>query len=218
MLAAALPPPPAVVAPGPPRPALILRVRPGREIRLRHRPNGRTVAFLRDRTEFGRRTILGVTRVERGWAAVTTTLVANGDRAWVRIDRRNLVIRHTRWSIEADLTDRRLTLLFDGAPVRRTPITIGRRGAETPTGRFAVTDRLSGKEFGPTFGCCILAISARQPKVSFDGLDGRMALHGTNRPDLLGKRDSLGCLRLARRPLRRIMRTVPIGTPVTIRQ
>jgi lipoprotein-anchoring transpeptidase ErfK/SrfK len=98
----------------------------------------------------------------------------------------------------------------------RFAVTIGARGTETPTGRFAITDKLRGRPFGRTYGCCIIALSARQPKVRSSGFDGRMAMHGTTRPDLIGRRGSLGCLRTTDATLRRLARLVPVGTPVVI--
>ena len=72
------------------------------------------------------------------------------------------------------------------------------------------------KGFGRRFGSCILALAARQPEVRRDGLDGRMAIHGTDRPALLGRRGSLGCLRASDVALRGLVRDVPVGTPVTV--
>jgi lipoprotein-anchoring transpeptidase ErfK/SrfK len=49
-------------------------------------------------------------------------------------------------------------------------------------------------------------------------IDGRLAIHGTDRPDLVGARVSEGCLRATVRNVRWLMRTVPVGTQVTIRR
>jgi len=196
--------------------ATILKVRKGQKVALHVAPGGRRIAVLGDRTEFGRRTILSVTGRRGRWAAVATALVRNGRRAWVRLERSRLAVRRTRWRLHADLTDRELTVLRAGRLVRRIAVTIGARGTETPAGRTAITDKLSARGFGASFGCCILALAARQPKVRRDGLDGRMAIHGTNRPDLLGRRGSLGCLRASDVALRGLIRDVPVGTPVTI--
>ena len=196
--------------------AEILRVREDAKVRLHSRPGGRVIGSVDDRTEYGRRTILAVTGRRGRWAAVTTALVPNGRRAWVRVERRAFARRRTRWRLAVDLTDREVTVLHDGRVRSRFAVTIGARGTETPTGRFAITDKLRGRPFGRTYGCCIIALSARQPKVHSGGFDGRMAIHGTTRPDLIGSRGSLGCLRTTDATLRRLARTVPVGTPVVI--
>jgi lipoprotein-anchoring transpeptidase ErfK/SrfK len=44
-----------------------------------------------------------------------------------------------------------------------------------------------------------------------------VAIHGTNRPSLLGLRVSNGCIRVSNEAIRRIWRLAPAGTPVLIR-
>jgi lipoprotein-anchoring transpeptidase ErfK/SrfK len=95
---------------------------------------------------------------------------------------------------------------------------IGAPGTATPTGRFAITDKLAGSRYSSVYGCCILALSGHQPRVRTGPIDGRLAIHGTDRPDLVGARVSEGCLRATDRNVRWLMRTVPVGTQVTIRR
>jgi lipoprotein-anchoring transpeptidase ErfK/SrfK len=47
-------------------------------------------------------------------------------------------------------------------------------------------------------------------------IDGRLAIHGTDRPDLVGSRASQGCLRARNADVRWLMRTVPVGTQLRI--
>ena len=94
-----------------------------------------------------------------------------------------------------------------------------RLSTPTPTGRFAVTDKLSGPRYGGYFGCCILALSGTQPHLPPGWRGGnRLAIHGTDRSGTIGRRSSAGCLRAGERPLRALMRDVPLGTPVEIRR
>ena len=102
--------------------------------------------------------------------------------------------------------------------VFRTRVAVGAAAHPTPTGRFGVTDKLPGRRFGSVYGCCILAISAIQEKLPANWPGGnRIALHGTNLPSSIGNPVSTGCVRVGERPLRRMMRRVPLGTPVIIR-
>jgi lipoprotein-anchoring transpeptidase ErfK/SrfK len=97
-------------------------------------------------------------------------------------------------------------------------VAIGRPGSETPTGRFAVTDKLRGGSYGPYYGCCILALNAHQPKLPVGWQGGnRIAIHGTNSPGTIGAPASAGCLRAADSDLELLMRRVPLGTPVFIK-
>jgi lipoprotein-anchoring transpeptidase ErfK/SrfK len=211
---AAAPPP---LDPLPP-PTTILKVRPGRLVRMHAHADGKLLFRVLPKTIYGRRLILSVTHRRGAWAAVTTFLVANGRRAWVHLDRRTFAVRRTRWRLQADLSERTLTVLHGTEAVRTLRVAIGTRATPTPPGTYAVTDKLDGRKFGRSYGCCIMALSGHQPKVRTGPIDGRLAIHGTDRPDLVGARASQGCLRARNADVRWLMRTVPVGTQLTIRR
>ena len=208
----------AALPPLPPPTTTILKVRPGHLVRMHAHPGGKLLFRVLPRTAYGRRLILSVTRRRGAWAAVTTFLVPNGRRAWVRVDRHTFVVRRTRWRLDADLSARRLTVLHGGQRVRTLRVAIGAPATPTPPGTYAVTDKLRGGPFGSSYGCCILALSGHQPKVRTGPIDGRLAIHGTDRPDLVGAHVSQGCLRARNDAVRWLMRTVPVGTQLTIRR
>jgi L,D-transpeptidase catalytic domain len=188
-------------------------------VALRHRPGGPVRGRLDAITEFGSPRVLGVAKRRGDWLGVVTTARPNNRLAWVRRGSPGLKLRRTRWSLHADLSARTLVLRRAGRRVRRVVVGVGRLGSETPTGRFAVTDKLSGGRFGPYYGCCILALSGHQPKLPPGWTGGnRLAIHGTDAPSTIGAAASAGCLRAADAPLRVLMRQVPLGTPVFIRR
>ena len=92
-------------------------------------------------------------------------------------------------------------------------VTVGAPSSPTPLGRFAVTDKL-WMERGSVYGCCALALSGNQTRGRLAGV--RLAIHGTRTPERLGRAASNGCARATARDLRRLMRTVPRGTPVRV--
>lgn len=199
-------------------PAEIVKVKPGRSIALRARPNGPRTVELAQATEFGSPQTLGVVRERGRWLGVTTAALPNGVVGWIHRDHPAIALARTRWSIHADVSRRRIVLRRDGRTVRRLDVAVGRPGSPTPTGRFAVTDKLSGGRFGPYYGCCVLAISATQPKTPPGWTGGnRMAIHGTDDPGSIGAAASAGCLRAADGDLRVLIERVPLGTPVAIR-
>jgi lipoprotein-anchoring transpeptidase ErfK/SrfK len=102
--------------------------------------------------------------------------------------------------------------------VARFPVAVGGSATPTPTGRFAVTDKLLTGNTASPYGCCIIALSARQTRTpqGWGGGD-RVAIHTTDKPGTIGSAASLGCLRAPEDAMRRILRAVPLGTVVTIR-
>ena len=186
---------------------------------LRAAPGGRTVARLGGTTEFGSQRIFSVTERRGRWLGVETHLRPNDKLAWVDARGSALKLSSTRMSLHADLSRRVLELRAGRRVVRRARVSVGRPGSFTPTGRFAVTDKLSGRRYGSYYGCCILAMSGTQPNLPAGWTGGnRLAIHGTNAPGSIGRAASAGCLRAADGSLRTLMRRVPVGAPVFVRR
>jgi hypothetical protein len=210
--------PPAATKPAP------LRARPGealalalaRPTLLRATPGGRALAAAGRRTPFGSPTVLAIRRVRGAWAAVLWPALGNGRVGWVPL-RDGRVLRET-WSIDVVLHERRAVLRHRGRAAYRFAVAVGTAAYPTPTGRFAVTDRLRTGGPASPYGCCILALTARQPHVPQDWPGGdRIAIHGTDEPATVGTAASHGCLRASAAAMRVLMARVPLGTPVRIR-
>jgi L,D-transpeptidase catalytic domain len=188
------------------------------EVAVSDQPGGRAVGTLGATTEFGSPRVLGVAARRGDWLGVVTTRRTNGRLGWVRRDAA-LTLRRTRWSLHADLSERTLTLRRNGRAVHTLRVAIGAAGTDTPTGRFAVTDKLPGSRFGSYYGCCILALNGIQPNTPPGWTGGnRLAIHGTDAPSTIGSAASAGCLRASDEDLRVLMARVPLGTPVFIRR
>lgn len=198
---------------------LIAHVRAGSVVTMRSRPFGHVVARVGAVTRFGSQRALGVVSTQRGrWLAVTEAGVSGNRVVW--IDARAGGLRYTRTplELEVDLSRRTMTLRRDGVVLRSISIGVGAAGSPTPTGRFAVTDKLTGANFSAAYGCCILALSAIQPNLPRGWSGGnRVAIHGTLSPSDFGEAVSAGCVHAPDSALRYLMRIVPLGTPVVIR-
>jgi hypothetical protein len=204
-------------APAPEPPGhLVARVPAGEVVVIRDRPRGRVVARLNARTAFGSPQALSVLQRQEGWLGVSTTALPNDKLGW--IDPASEALRYERTPIElrADLSRRELVVVSNGRAIRRMPVTIGAAVSPTPVGRFAVTDKLRGADFGSYYGCCVLAISGRQPNLPPGWKGGDLlAIHG-GPAWAIGSRLSAGCLHARESDLRWLMRRIPLGTPVTI--
>ena len=140
----------------------------------------------------------------------------NARPGWIPAGRAQLGA--TDVSLHVDRSNRTLTVREGDRVLRRATIGVGAPDHPTPTGRFAVTDKLKMGGPGTTYGCCAIALSAHQPDLpdTWNGLD-RIAVHGTQSPETIGAAASLGCMHASDRDLRRLMRIVPLGAPVFIR-
>jgi lipoprotein-anchoring transpeptidase ErfK/SrfK len=184
--------------------------------RLRATPGGRKLMWVGPRTEFDSPRVLSVTARRGGWLRVLASERPNGRPAWIRA---SLVrLSGTDFSIHVDRSARRLTLRHGRHALTSVPVAVGRPGTETPTGRFAVTDKLHPDDPASPYGCCLLALSGHQTKLiaGWPGGD-RLAIHATPSLWTVGKAASLGCMRGRGADVRRLMRKVPAGTPVFIR-
>jgi hypothetical protein len=195
----------------------ILRVRNGKRVALRVSPGGKVAARTGPRTQFGSPETLTVAERRGRWVGVTTSARPNGRLAWVDKRSRGLEEHATRVSLRVDLSRRRLTLR-NGRARRSVPVGVGGASSPTPTGRFAITDKLSGARYNGAYGCCVLALSGRQGRTAPGWRGGdRLAIHGSSSPGgFTGS--SAGCVRADRRTLRKLMRTVPLGTPVFVQR
>jgi L,D-transpeptidase catalytic domain len=209
-----------VQAPRPKPSHLIAEVRPGHALALRSRPFGPVLSRVGSKTPFGSRRALSVVATRHGrWLAVTEPGVGNNRIVWVDARSGGLRYAHTPLELEVDLSTRTLVVRRNGAVARRLSIGVGRTGSPTPTGTFAVTDKLRGAAYSAAYGCCILALSATQPNLPAGWAGGnRIAIHGTLSAGDFGRAVSAGCVHARDADLRYLMRTVPLGTPVVIRQ
>ena len=194
---------------------LIAQVRAGHRVGIRLSPHGRVVASLSSRTEFGSPQTFAVTRALPGRRfAVVSTAVPNGRVGWIDVRPGTLRLSRTRVTLDVDLSTRVLRVRVGERVVRTVQVGIGAPGTPTPTGRFAVTDKLNGAAYSAVYGCCILALSAHQTHLPSGWSGGnRIAIHGGP----TGGAVTAGCIHAPDADLRYLMRLVPLGTPVLIR-
>ena len=122
--------------------------------------------------------------------------------------------------------ERRLYYVLDGGHALRFPVGVGRAGM-TWTGNAHV----EGKYVQPAWAAppSIRRENPRLPKVIPGGSPhnpmgaaaltlrgGEYAIHGTNRPELIGGFVSHGCIRMYNSDIRELYRLVDVGTPVVV--
>ena len=197
---------------------VIARVNSGDVVALHSRPFGPVVARVDAVTEFGSPRTLGVAGRRGRWLAVSEAGVGENRLVWVDAGAGGLHYARTRLELDVDLSERTLTVRRDRTVLRRVSVGVGAAASPTPTGHFAVTDKLAGSKYSAAYGCCILALSAVQPNLPAGWTGGnRVAIHGTLSASDFGHAVSAGCVHAPDAELRYLMRAVPLGTPVVIR-
>jgi lipoprotein-anchoring transpeptidase ErfK/SrfK len=181
---------------------------------LRSAPNGQPLARLGTWTEFRSPRVLAAVSERRGWLEVIASELSNGRRGWIPASAATLA--SDRWKIEASVSRRRVTVFRGGRVVRRFTVAVGSPITPTPTGRFAVTDKIHMLDASP-YGCCVLALSGHQPNVGQGWTGGdRLAIHATTMPTTIGEAASRGCLRASDPDARWLIDKVDLGTIVQI--
>lgn len=183
---------------------------------LYEEPGGKAKVRIAAKTEWDSPRVLGIVKREGSWLAVLAPELKNGEVGWIRdddVDR----LATVSWSVNVDLSQRRLVVRRNGKDVRDMKVGVGRSDSPTPTGRFAVTDKLRVNDPGSPYGCCVVALTGHQTKlpVGWPGGD-RLAVHATEDTSGLGQAVSLGCLRADPKKARWMLETLPLGTPVFI--
>lgn len=149
------------------------------------------------------------------WYQVRLNSRPNDAAGWVPAEA--VRVERTTYRVVVRLAARKLELVKAGKVIGTWSVAVGTSANPTPTGSFALSEIVRQAKPNGFFGPYILTLSAHSLKLSdFDGGDGRVALHGTSRPDLLGKAVSHGCVRLPNSLATKIARTVPAGAPVDI--
>lgn len=197
----------------PDRGAILAFVR--RATTIRTAPAGRAIQRLPVKTPFGSPQVLWVVRQAPGWLGVISPIVGNGRVGW--IPRPAASLRRTTWELLVSLSSRRLTVIDHGQVLERYTVAIGAPSSPTPTGRFAVTDRLVTRNPAGPYGCCIVALSAVAPH-AIQGWDGgdRIAIHTTPGNVGLGEAVTHGCMHVTMADGRWLLYHVPLGTPTLI--
>ncbi len=149
------------------------------------------------------------------WYRVQLPMKPNGRIGYVRAW--SVRVRSVRTSIVVDLSQRRVVLYRNGQPVLRARAAIGTSATPTPTGRYYVNQRLIPYDTSGPFGPGAIGISAFSDVLTGWTQGGPIAIHGTNKPYLIGGAVSNGCIRMENRLLRRMFRAAAEGTPVVIR-
>ena len=168
------------------------------------------------RDERGTQRAFLVRQTWRDWVKVYLPTRPNGSLGWVK--RRAVKMYNNRYRVVVRLRAHKLQLWKKRHLLASYPVGVGTPSTPTPRGLYYIVELLKPSRPSGSYGPFSFGLSAHSNVLKqFAGGDGRVGLHGTNEPGLVGTDVSHGCIRLKNEPIRRLARILPLGTPVFVR-
>jgi lipoprotein-anchoring transpeptidase ErfK/SrfK len=154
----------------------------------------------------------------RLWLRVRLPERPNEASAWIPANMTEL--SETPWSIVVSLAKRTVTLERNGRPVHVYRAVVGKPSTPTPTGDFAVSERVNQPNPHGFYGPWVLLLTAySNTLLDFGGGPGQIGIHGRDGASLrdpLGTARSHGCIRIDDGAIETLARVAVEGTPVVI--
>lgn len=193
---------------------VFVRVKRVAVYRSPHAKHAALVLKKRDRNGTQRAFLVRGTRGD--WVHVYLPTRPNGSLGWVR--ERAVKMYNNRYRLVVRLRAHKLQLWRKRHLLASYPIAVGTARTPTPRGLYYIVELLQPSNPGGSYGPYSFGLSAHSNVLeTFAGGDGRVGLHGTNEPGLIGSSVSHGCIRLRNAAVRRLARILPLGTPVYVR-
>lgn len=168
-------------------------------------------------TAFGNRLALVVEQFDEtgAWAQVGVPVRPNGTTTWVQTA--YFTESTHNYHITVDLSENMVNVYKGDELLIEQIAASGRETRPTPVVRAYIDEKIPGAQVSPAYGTWILSIAAFSESLgTFDGGLPKLALHGTNQPELIGQYISSGCVRVPDEVIDFIAETVPVGTIVDI--
>lgn len=150
------------------------------------------------------------------WLRVLLPTRPNGSNGWVRADA--VEMSKTTYRVHIILSDHRvLVKRGEDEVVVEGPIGVGTQNTPTPKGQYYITSLLQTPKDNSDYGPYAFGLSGFSGVLeSYAGGPGRVGIHGTNKPELLGQDVSHGCIRMSNENITQLAKTLPLGTPVYV--
>ncbi len=164
--------------------------------------------------EFGQVRVFRVLAERGSFYEVQVPMRPNGSVGYLHRD--DVDVTTTDQRILIDLSDRAVTVWNGPEVVFEAIGTIGDQRTPTPIGDFYVRNVFPWYA-DSVYGPWVIPLSAYSEAIDqINGGDAVVAIHGTQRPDLVGAAASLGCFRLENGVLSDLAELIEPGAPVAI--
>lgn len=153
----------------------------------------------------------------------------NGSTGWIDPGQVKKFAHDYRITVE--LSSHLITAYKGDSVILSEKIAVGKDDSPTPNGRYYLKELLRAcrDEKQPDgkmkcvpwdkgiYGPYAYGLSGFSPTVTnFNGGEGVIGIHGTDKPELLGTDVSHGCIRMSNEGITALSKVLPLGTPVTV--
>ena len=124
--------------------------------------------------------------------------------------------------LEIKISTRKVTLYQGKKAIKSYRVAVGKRGWETPTGKFKVKNMMRNPTWiSPFTGAVIPGGTSKNPLGKYwigFWTNGKnwIGFHGTPNAASIGKAASHGCIRMYNKDVQELFKQVKVGTPVTV--
>lgn len=149
------------------------------------------------------------------WLHVRVSRRPNETTAWIKRDQ--VLLRRVPNRVVIEVGARRVTVYHGDTVLLQETVAVGSDRTPTPLGHFFVDGAVDVPSDTGPYGAFQVSVAGFSNVLqSFGGGVGQIAMHGTNRPELLGQAVSNGCIRMTNDAITKMVQLAPTGTPVTI--
>lgn len=167
-------------------------------------------------TEYDLPRVFLVAENQGEWLKVWLPKRPNGSQGWVKAS--DVTLDSTDYKLVVDVPAYTITLYDGDEVVEQFPVGTAQETYPTPPGTYFITDLLQPPDPDTVYGTYAYGLSGySEVLTSFNGGDGQLGVHGTNKPESIGKQDSHGCVRLRNEDIEVLVPLLKLGTPVEIR-
>lgn len=139
----------------------------------------------------------------------------NGTEAWVQSDW--FIWNRVNSRVVIDIGHNTIQVYKGSEVVGESEAAVGREGAETPELKTFIDEKIEQADPSGGYGPWIISLAAFSDTLQdYEGKLPKLAIHGTNQPDLIGDEVSAGCIRVHNDFITMIAEDVPVGATVEI--
>src|SRR4051812_22167609 len=165
--------------------------------------------------DYGEPLVFLVLDQQDDWVKVALPVRPNGSTGWVKEEQVSL--KETPYRLDVAIGAHQLRLFKDGELSQTFPIGVGKAETPTPGGTYYLKVLIKTTQPAGAYGPYAYGLNGFSPVLKdFAGGDGVIGLHGTNDPSSVGKDVSHGCIRLKNEDILKLVKVLPLGTPVKI--